>query len=198
MSEYFTEFDDILENKLGITDPLLIKQMEEEIVPVRTAEVFSSFHIDEFNFDALKAIHKKLFSDIYQMAGQVRTVDMAKGGSSVPFCSVQFIEPEQQRLFSALKQDHYYTGLAREEFVHKIAWLASESNALHPFRDGNGRAIRAFLVLLAANAGYELDYSKVGKDELIEADVKAFIGDTADIISVYNVIVSQLTFQNLC
>lgn len=192
MSEYFTEYDDILENKLGITDPLLIKQMEEEIVPVRTAEIFSSFPIEEFNFDALKAIHKKLFSDIYQMAGQVRTVDMAKGGSSVPFCYVQYIEQEQQRIFSVLKHDHYYIGLEREEFVHKIAWLASELNALHPFRDGNGRAIRAFLVLLAANAGYELDYSKVGKDELIEADIEAFKGDTNKLEQMYQVILSEL------
>ena len=191
MSEYFTEYDDILENKLGITDPLLIKQMEEEIVPVRTAEVFSSFHIAEFNFEALKLIHKKLFSDIYQMAGQVRTVDMVKGGSSVPFCYVQFIEQEQQRIFSTLKQDHFYIGLAREEFVHKIAWLASELNALHPFRDGNGRTIRAFLVLLAAHAGYELDYSKVDKDELIEADIVAFRGSIVILETIFRRIISD-------
>lgn len=192
MSEYFTEFDDILENKLGITDPLLIKQMEEEIVPVRTAEVFSSFHIDEFNFEALKTIHKKLFSDIYQMTGQVRTVDMTKGGNRAPFCYVQYIEPEQQRIFSALKQDNYYFGLELEEFVPKIAWLASELNALHPFRDGNGRAIRAFLVLLAANVGYEIDYGKVDKDELIEADVKAFGGDMNSIEKIFMQIVHDV------
>ncbi len=188
MSEYFTEYDDILENKLGITDPLLIKQMEEEIVPLRTAEIFSSFHIDEFNFEALKAIHKKLFSDIYHMAGRVRTVDMAKGGSSAPFCYVQFLEQEQQRIFSTLKQNNYYAGLEREEFVQKIAWLASELNALHPFRDGNGRAIRAFLVLLAAHAGYELDYSRVDKDELIDADIEAFRG---------KIVILETTFRRL-
>lgn len=177
MSEYFTSHDDVLENKLGIRDPQSIKQIEEQIVPLRTAEIYSSFHIKVFDFEVLKTIHEKLFSDIYQMAGQVRTVDMAKDGNSVPFCYVQFIEQEQQRIFSALKQDGYYVGLKREEFIHKIAWLASELNALHPFRDGNGRAIRVFLVLLAANAGYELDYSKVDKDELIEADKEAFRGD---------------------
>lgn len=185
MSEYFTEYDDILDNKLGIIDPQLIKQIEEEIVPVRTAEIFSSLHFDALDFEALKAIHRKLFSDIYQMAGQVRNVDITKGGNSVPFCYVQNIDQEQQRIFAALKCDNFYIGLEREEFVHKIAWLASELNALHPFRDGNGRAIRVFLILLAAQAGFELDYSKVDKDELIEADIKAFTVGAVALQQVY-------------
>lgn len=188
MSEYFTSHDDVLENKLGIRDPQKMKQIEEQIVPLRTAEIYSSFHIDVFDFEALIAIHKKLFSDIYQMAGQIREVDMTKGGNSVPFCYVQFIEQEQQRIFSVLKQDGYYIGLTRETFIHKIVWLASELNALHPFRDGNGRAIRVFLVLLAANAGYELDYSRVDKDELVDADVKAFSGNTDALRRVFNTV----------
>ena len=122
------------------------------------------------------------------MAGQIREVDMTKGGNSVPFCYVQFIEQEQQRIFSVLKQDGYYIGLTRETFIHKIVWLASELNALHPFRDGNGRAIRVFLVLLAANAGYELDYSRVDKDELVDADVKAFSGNTDALRRVFNTV----------
>lgn len=185
MSEYFTSHDDVLENKLGIRDPQSMKQIEEQIVPLRTAEIYSSFHINNFDFEALKAIHEKLFSDIYQMAGQVRTVDIAKDGNSAPFCYIQFIEQEQQRIFSALKQDNSYVGLPQEDFVRKIAWLASELNALHPFRDANGRAIRVFLVLLAANAGYELDYSKVDKDELIEADKEAFRGNIAALEKIY-------------
>ena len=185
MSEYFTSYDDVLDNKLGITDPILLKQIEEQIVPLRTAEIYSSFHFNDFDFEVLKAIHEKLFSDIYQMSGQVRTVDMAKAGNSVPFCYVQFIEQEQQRIFSTLKKDNYFSGLTQQEFVCKIAWLASELNALHPFRDGNGRAIRVFLVLLAAHAGYELDYSKVDKDDLIEADAKAFRGDMDSIVSMF-------------
>lgn len=191
MSEYFTSHDDVLENKLGIHDPQSMKQIEEQIVPLRTAEIYSSFHINNFDFVALKAIHEKLFSDIYQMAGQVREVDMTKGGNSVPFCYVQFIEQEQQRIFSALKQDGYYVGLTREEFIRKITWLASELNALHPFRDGNGRAIRVFLVLLAANAGYELDYSKVEKEELIGADKEAFGGDVVTLETIFRRIISD-------
>lgn len=185
MSEYFTSHDDILENKLGITDPNALKQLEEEIVSFRTAEIFSSFHVEAFDFECLKEIHRRLFSDLYEFAGQVRFVDMKRGDNAVPFCYIQFIEPEQTRIFGKLRQDGEFIGLERGAFIKKLAWLASELNALHPFRDGNGRAIRCFLVLLAANAGYEMDYSRVTKEELIEADIKAFCGDNDKLWSLY-------------
>lgn len=186
MSEYFTSHDDILENKLGITDPQVLKQIEEEIVPVRTAEIYSSFPVKAFDFDMLRKIHFIMFSDLYQMAGQVRNVDMVRGDNRIPFCFTQNIDQEQRRIFGILNQENDFVGLDREAFVKKIAWLSSELNALHPFRDGNGRAIRAFLVLLAAHAGFELDYSKVDKDELIEADVRAFLGDVSSLEEVYS------------
>lgn len=191
MSDYFTSFDDILENKLGITDPEVLKQLEEEIVPFRTAEIYSSFHVETFSFECLKEIHRRLFSDLYEFAGKVRVVDMKRGDNTVPFCYVQFLETEQQRIFDVLHQEGEFVGLGREEFVKRLAWLASELNALHPFRDGNGRAIRSFLVLLAANAGYELDYSRVTKEELIEADIRAFCGEVGELERLYTKIVVE-------
>jgi cell filamentation protein len=185
MSDYFTLHDDVLENKLGISDPNVLKQLEEEIVPFRTAEVFSSFHAQSFDFECLKEIHRRLFSDLYEFAGKVRVVDMKRGDNTVPFCYVQFIASEQARIFGTLSQEHEFIGLEREPFIKKLVWLAGELNALHPFRDGNGRAIRCFLVLLAAKAGYELDYSRVTKEELIEADIKAFCGDNDKLQNLY-------------
>ena len=189
MSEYFTSFDDVLENKLGISDPKELKQLEEEIVPLRTAEIYSSFSSTSLNFQTLKRIHRVMFSDLYQMAGKIRSVDMIKGDNQVPFCFTQNIDAEQKKIFQQLKKERYFTELSRDEFVQKIAWLAGELNALHPFRDGNGRAIRAFLVLLSQNAGYELDYSRVSKDELIEADAMGFMGDTDAMCNIYTHIV---------
>ena len=185
MSEYFTSFDDVLENKLGISDPGELKQLEEEIVPLRTAEIFSSFASASLNFQTLKRIHRVMFSDLYQMAGKVRCVDMIKGNNQVPFCFTQNIDAEQRRIFAQLKKEHHLSGLSRDEFIKRIAWLAGELNALHPFRDGNGRAIRAFLVLLSQHAGYELDYSRVSKDELIEADAMGFMGDIEAMWNIY-------------
>jgi len=191
MSDYFTSHDDVLENKLSISDPKVLKQLEEEIVSFRTAEVFSSFHAKAFDFECLKEIHRRLFSDLYEFAGKVRVVDMKRGDNAVPFCYVQFIEPEQTRIFGTLSQERELIGLEREAFINKLVWLASELNALHPFRDGNGRAIRCFLVLLAANAGYELDYSRVTKEELIEADIRAFCGEIGELERIMKKITCQ-------
>ena len=191
MTDYFVEHDDLLKNKRGIDDPALLKQAEEEIVPLRMAEIFSSFHMEAFDFECLKAIHFRLFSDLYEFAGQVRAVDMKKGENSVPFCYVQFIESEQERIFGNLRKEHDFAGLDEETFTKKLAWLASELNALHPFRKGNGRAIRCFLILLAANAGYELDYSRVTKEELIDADIRAFCGEIGALESLYTKIVHR-------
>lgn len=185
MSEYFTSFDDVLENKLGITDPKQLKQLEEEIVSFRTAEIFSSFHSSPLSFQTLKRIHRVMFSDLYQMAGKVRCVDMVKGENNIPFCFTQNIDSEQKRIFTQLKKENYFVGVEREKFIQRIAWLAGELNALHPFRDGNGRAIRAFLVILATNAGFELDYSRVEKEELLQADTLAFKGDSMRLGLVY-------------
>lgn len=116
---------------------------------------------------------------------------MRKGENSVPFCYAQYIETEQVRIFDSLQKDHAFVDLEREAFIKKLAWLASELNALHPFRDGNGRAIRCFLVMLAANAGYELDYSRVTKEELIEADIRAFCGEIGELERLYNQIIVE-------
>ncbi len=185
MSEYFTSFDDILENKLGITDPKELKLLEEEIVSFRTAEIFSSFAFAPLNFQTLKRIHRVMFSDLYQMAGKIRCVDMVKGDNNIPFCFTQNIDSEQERIFKQLKIENNFVGLDRYTFIKRIAWLAGELNALHPFRDGNGRAIRAFLVVLTAQAGYELDYSRVSKEELLYADTIAFMGDIDPLVNLY-------------
>ena len=190
--DYFTDHDDILVNKLGIDDPRILKQAEEKIVPLRMAEIFSSFHVRKFDFSCLKTIHRMLFSDIYQMAGKVRKVDMANDMNAVPFCYMQNIESEQIRIFTQLEQEHCFLGLESCDMSKRFAWLASELNALHPFRDGNGRAIRTFMILLAANNGYELDYSLVEKDMLIKADIDAFNGNLEALEKIYTQILHEV------
>ena len=83
---YFTEQDDVLENKLGITDPAELKQVESTIVALRTSEILQKPPRGKMDYAYLKKLHAKLFSDIYAFAGKTRTVDIAKGGSA--FCYV--------------------------------------------------------------------------------------------------------------
>ena len=193
MSDYFVEGGDILENLLGITDPAKLKETEEDIFSDAAADIISGNNLSsKLDFTFLKNLHKLLFGKIYPFAGQIRTVNIAKADSSVPFCMADFIVPEANRIFTNLKNRDYLQGMPRAEFVPAIADLAINLNALHPFREGNGRTIRLYLQLLAKNAGFLIDFDSVAHNEIIMADRQAFLGNNAPIISLYEKIILPL------
>lgn len=175
MSDYFVDGEIILPNKLGVYDAEDLKKAEEEIVTARMAELTNKPIHDEIDFDMLQNIHKKLFSDIYDFAGKIRTVRIAKGDSV--FCYPEFIDAQRQKIFALLKDQNYLKGLEVEAFVRQFAVLTGELIALHPFREGNGRAIRFFLKLLAEQAGWYIAYEDIDASELLDADIKSFNGD---------------------
>lgn len=191
MTDYFVDGDEVLQNKLGITNPNKLKEAEQDIVTKKTADLLYS-KIVKFDFDCLLHIHKMLFEDIYDFAGQIRTVNIAKPDNSAPFAYVQFIDAESKRIFSGLERKHHLADLDKQLFTEEITRLAVELNALHPFREGNGRAIRLFLILLADRAGYLLDYSSVSSKELIDADKYAFEGEPEPLLAVYEKVVTTV------
>jgi cell filamentation protein len=188
MTDYFAD-DGLLQNKLGISDKVKFKQAEQRIVSEKTAVIINEGLPDKFNFDYLLHIHKILFEDIYDFAGQIRTVDVVKPNSSAPFAYSKFINSESKRIFDAINDKKYLINLNKSKFILEIAELSAELNALHPFRDGNGRTIRLFLIMLADNAGYLLDYSQVSSKELIDADKIAFDGEMKLLLDIYKRIV---------
>lgn len=190
MSDYFVDGDNVLENKLGISDPHKFMLTEQEITAKKSALLLSESS-DVFDFNYLKHIHKLLFEDIYNFAGQIRTVDIAKPGASVPFAHAEYIETEAERIFSTLNDKKYLINMDKPIFVREITDLSAELNALHPFREGNGRTIRLFLILLADYAGYLLDYSQVSAEELINDDKVAFEGNDNLLYEMYN----KITFK---
>jgi cell filamentation protein len=155
----------------------------------KTVNLFKEPAPKDFDFNYLKHIHKVLFEDIYDFAGHIRTVDIAKPDSTVPFAHTEYIESEAERIFSELENKQYLNNLDRDSFIYAIVDLSSALNALHPFREGNGRTIRLFLILLADCAGYLLDYSQVTTEELISADKIAFEGNISPLVSVYQKVV---------
>lgn len=193
MTDYFTGYDEVIENKLGIKDPELLKRAEADIVFMRLAELANDPIQGAFDFKHLQAIHSHLFSDIYTMAGKIRTVNIAKGGSV--FCYVENIARMQQQIFDKLKQDNFLKGLNKEHFAQKLAALSGDLNALHPFRDGNGRAIRCFLIQLSNEAGYELLFEDIEKEELLNADIAAFSGETSVLAALYERILHSIDVQ---
>lgn len=188
MADYFSR--DPLKNRLGIDDPDVFRAAESRIVSEKIADILDEPVPDIFDFGLLKQIHKTLFEDIYDFAGKTRAVDIAKPGSPVPFAHFRYIESEAERIFVALREGGYLRGRDTEAFVHAIAELSADLNALHPFREGNGRSIRLFLALLATSAGYLLDYSAVPAVELIAADREAFEGDMTRLVAVYQQAIS--------
>ena len=117
---------------------------------------------------------RKLFQDIYQWAGQVRTVNIAK---NTAFAPVQNIDSFAKSTFNGLKADNYLQGLPKGRFLDRAAYHLGEINALHPFRDGNGRAQRAFMDQVAGRAGYAFDWSKTNQREMINASIHSFNAD---------------------
>lgn len=184
---YFTEHDSFLENYLGITDPNELTKVESEIVPLRIAEILKNPPDGDLDFKYLCDVHRFLFSDIYLMAGHVRTVDIAKGNSA--FCYAQFIAPEQKRIFEKADKAFSSDNLFKDEFVARLTELSSDLNALHPFREGNGRTIRTFLSIVCMRHGYNINFDNVNTEVLLSADVAAFYGNLDLLRELYSTII---------
>jgi cell filamentation protein len=118
------------------------------------------------------AIHHHLFQDVYEWAGKFRTVRMSKGGSA--FYYPEYIEQEMQRLFDDLKHQNYFCELLADEFATRAAHFLAILNAIHPFREGNGRAQTSFLLLLADHAGHPINLDKLVPKRFMDAMIASF------------------------
>jgi len=123
----------------------------------------------EYNLAHLQSFHRELFQDVYSWAGQLRTVDIAKNG--LRFGNWKFVDEQVSAVRANLEDDDWLAGLRRETFVLKLAFYYGEINAVHPFREGNGRAQRAFLRQLSASAGWHLDWSELNKSDNVMASL---------------------------
>ena len=161
----------ILRNKLDIHDSERLHDRERDLSLLRAEELLNSPLKGYFDFTHLQQIHRYLFQDIYDWAGEVRTVDIAKGNL---FCRYFAIQPEADRIFTELKQEKYLKNLSVGAFAKRLAYFFAEVNALHPFREGNGRTQREFFRQLAYQNNYFLSYAGITKDEMIEASIASF------------------------
>lgn len=124
--------------------------------------------------------------DVYDWAGQVRSTSLAKGGSL--FAEPQYIEKEAAKLSGQLAAENHLKGLEKPDFVARLAHYHAEINALHPFREGNGRSSREFIGQLAREAGYELDQSKIGssKDQWNKASQQSYAGNLEPLKQIFD------------
>ena len=157
-----------LENKLGITSSAELACEEERISKKKAVELFESGTLDKLEpgkFASLQAIHKALFEDIYDFAGQLRTVNLAKG--NFRFAPLIYLEAALANI-DKMPQSTY------DEIIEKYV----EMNVAHPFREGNGRSTRIWLdLMLKSGIGQVVDWSKVDKEDYLLAMERSPIKD---------------------
>ena len=158
-----------LKNKLGITDSLKLAREEERISKARALELFEKRLPDSFEngtFHGLAQIHEYLFSDIYDFAGKIRTVNLAKGGFR--FAPVLYLRDALEKI-SRMPQNTF------DEIIEKYV----EMNVAHPFREGNGRSTRIWLdAILKKELGKVIDWSRVDKEDYLLAMERSPVRDT--------------------
>ena len=151
----------MLENKLGITNEVELSKEEERMTKTKSLELFDSNKINEFEvgtFKGLSDIHNYLFSDIYDFAGKVRNVNLAKG--SFRFAPSMYLEEALNKYDNIIKK-----------YI--------EMNVAHPFREGNGRSTRIWLdMILKKELGKVVDWSLVNKEDYLLAMERSPIKDT--------------------
>ncbi|EMK1708478.1 Fic family protein [Salmonella enterica] len=161
----------VLINKLNIKSPEKLQQAETEISTKRINQLRENQVKGNFDLEHLKSIHKHIFQDVYSWAGKIRTVDIAKQDKFAP---VDRIESYSNFLFKQLHKENHLKGLPADKFSERAAYYLGEINALHAFREGNGRTQREFIRELAANAGHELDFRHITSEEMREASIHSF------------------------
>jgi len=162
----------VLKNKLDIEDAATLTAFEAEISNQRAQEPIPDGDLDYAHYCAL---HRHLFQDVYDWAGEPRKIRIAKGGNW--FCFPENIGPEMTKLFASLAAENKLAGLSKAEFAKRSAHFVAELNAIHPFREGNGRTQLSFLGILAEQAGYPLDFEKMEPTEVLNAIIQSFAGN---------------------
>ena len=166
---------DVLRNKAEITNAEDLDAYECELSTLRSIEILESPIAGQFDLAHLQRIHLALFQDVYDWAGKIRTVDISRGNSR--FANVRFIESAANEIFNKLARENWLNGLDADALSKRLAHYLSEINALHPFREGNGRVQRIFISQLSLSAGYQLDYSDLEQEQIYQAMELAFNGD---------------------
>lgn len=159
----------VLKNKLNIRDNKLLKTAEEEITLIKQMELLKNPIKGNFSKAHLMNIHKFIFEDIYPFAGKIRREQISKADTM--FYPPNLIDRELNKLFAKIREKNMLRETDEEKVFDNLAYVMTELNVIHPFREGNGRSIREFVRLMAKRIGYNLNWGNVDKDELLEASI---------------------------
>ncbi len=174
-----------LRNLRNIRDPQELRRFETRETFLRLEELQERPIVGNFDRAHLQAIHKHIFQDVYAWAGKFRErADIAKPGSPF-FAFSQYIEPALDDLFGKLRREHYLRGLDVDAFAISAGYYLGEINAVHPFREGNGRTQQEFIRELGERVGHSLDWSRVTREMMYHTSELSFTrGDSSGLAAV--------------
>lgn len=172
---------EVLKNLLDLRNDEDLSEAERYLTAVAAERL--EFMEPPYSLETLQHIHRTLFSKIYSWAGDIRTVKISKGKSQ--FCLPDRIEPETAKEFRKMEKASWFEGYSRDRLVTAVAESYGILNAVHPFREGNGRTQRVLFEWIIVNAGYGIDWWVVDREEWIEANIYSYYGDDSHLIQVF-------------
>jgi len=173
---YLDKGTGILRNLLGIKDQAALDKAESSLSFLQAAKLREQPVEGKFDLAHLQQIHRRLFGDIYDWAGEIRQGEIQKGDTM--FARHLMIDSAARQLFQQLARERHLQELDADHFSQRAAYYLGEINVLHPFREGNGRAQREFMGQLARSAGYDIDWTGISQAEMIQASIDAYNGHT--------------------
>jgi cell filamentation protein len=162
----------VLRNRLGTTDPDYLDKQERALVALRMRRDVPR---GAFDLQHLRAIHRHLFQDVYDWAGELRTVEISKGRQQFQFR--KFIETGMADVHGRLQRSRFLKGRTAAAFAAQGAVILGDINYIHPFREGNGRTQLQYLKQLAQGAGHTLDLTRINGPDWIAASVASHAAD---------------------
>ncbi|HHF4125053.1 TPA: Fic/DOC family protein [Haemophilus influenzae] len=170
-SDPYIDENGVLINKKGIKDEFELDRVERASSYMKALDLDRNPIKGKFDLKHLQDIHKHLFGDIYPFAGKIRDGYLQKGQQD--FTMGYRIIPQAEKLFTQLKNEQFLKKTEPAKIAGRLAYYMGEINAIHPFREGNGRAQRIFISQLAKEAGFALTFSKSTQEEMINASIQA-------------------------
>lgn len=179
----------VLRNKVGANTYDELRVIEDEFAAVGALTLRQHGIPAAYDLDGLRAIHRHLFQDVYEWAGDLRTVNMRKGE---PFAPPETIEPLMNGVADAMRETDLLRKIPEHNYAEALATIYNTINSAHPFREGNGRTQRLFVDALAAESGHHLDWTKVHGPLNDFASEKARGGDLTHLTAMFHAITSKL------
>lgn len=184
---YCYQGTDILINKLDIRNMEVLEGAEREVTALTARKIV--FCPPPYNLEYMSYLHDQLFSELYGWAGELRNIDISKGGTR--FCNWGRIVAEANKLFIKLEREHWLSDLSKDEFCDKAAEYYCEINMIHPFREGNGRVQRLLFEHLSLAAGYDLNWGDIEPGEWIQANIDGYYVDYKRMSEIFRRIVTR-------